>query len=122
MADGLYIGLPTMATSNAMFRRIIERGIHLKLYVAPPTLLLSHSASRMQQPGGQRDLFPGSHAEVDYSRDEDSAATQRGAWLSDHRKTALLADLGIGTLDQALLGAIYSRNRHCGSWVSHARS
>ncbi len=110
-ADGLYIGLPTMATSNAMFKRIVERKTHLKLYTERPALLLSHSASRMQQPAGRRDPLTASYPEADYSKDEESAATQRGAWLSDHRKTALLADLGVGTLDQALLGAIYSRHQ-----------
>jgi CRISPR-associated endonuclease/helicase Cas3 len=110
-ADGLYIGLPTMATSNAMFQRIVERETHLKLYADRPTLLLSHSASRMQQPVAPRDFLPSSCPEADYFDDEESAATQRGAWLSDHRKAALLADLGVGTLDQALLGAIYSRHQ-----------
>jgi len=110
-ADGLYMGLPTMATSNAMFQRILGQETHLKLYSEPPALLLSHSASRMQAPRPQRDLLPSACAEDDYAKDEDSAATQRGAWLSDHRKKTLLADLGVGTLDQALLGAIYSRHQ-----------
>ena len=33
------------------------------------------------------------------------------AWLADHRKRALLASVGVGTIDQALLGVLPSRHQ-----------
>lgn len=49
--------------------------------------------------------------DFDYRPDEGSATTQCSAWLADSRKKALLADVGVGTLDQALLAVLPARHQ-----------
>ena len=111
-ADGLYMGLPTMATSNAMHRRIVDQGLPEKLFTNPPAVVLTHGAAgMMKSPPPRTELLPEAPAEGDYDKNEASAANLRAAWLSDHRKKALLADLGVGTIDQALLAVLPSRHQ-----------
>jgi len=111
-ADGIYIGLPTMATSNAMHRRIVDKGLHEKLFTEAPAVVLTHGAARLMTATAPRtSVLPDAPAEGDYDKDEASAANLRAAWLSDHRKKALLADLGVGTIDQALLAVLPSRHQ-----------
>ncbi len=88
-AGGFYFGLPTMATSNAMHGRIREKQGNLPLYEKfakdeSPLLTLAHSTTRQAQILGVI---------------EQSEAQE---WLNDNRKLSLLADVGIGTVDQAL--------------------
>jgi CRISPR-associated endonuclease/helicase Cas3 len=109
-ADGVYLGLPTMATSNAMFARVEGKEIHKKFFSGDASLLLAHSAARMKQETPRDKILPDAKPEADYDK-EDSAATQRGTWLFDNRKKCLLADFGIGTIDQALLAVLYSRHQ-----------
>lgn len=65
-ADGIYFGLPTMATANAMHDRMEE--IYRKLYVqeSNPSLILAHSASRQ--------YFAMEQKEDDEDNDEEDAA------------------------------------------------
>jgi CRISPR-associated endonuclease/helicase Cas3 len=111
LADGVYMALPTMATSNAMFGRIEEKSLHQAFFAGEPALLLAHSAGYMRQESPRQQILPEAPAESDYGKHEDSAATQRGTWLYDNRKKALLADFGVGTIDQALLAVLYSRHQ-----------
>ena len=111
-ADGFYFGLPTMATSNAMFRRIADedKGVAQKFFQGEWNCVLAHSASRLKPV--LEELLSGGNSESDYiGRDEQSAANERLAWFSDNRKKALLADIGVGTVDQALLAILYSRHQ-----------
>ena len=105
---GLYFGLPTMATSNAMYERL--RHIYRRLYApdSEPSLVLAHSASRLS------DSFMGSLASDGagaYGDDTVSADAHCSAWLADNRKKALLAEVGVGTIDQALLGILPARHQ-----------
>ncbi len=110
LADGLYVALPTMATANGMFPRM--RGCAGRFYEAGarPSLILAH---------GARDLLPQFRASIGEEGaaepvldDEEEPATVRcNAWLADNRKKAMLADLGVGTVDQALLAVLHSRHQ-----------
>jgi len=107
-ATGIYFGLPTMATSNAMYERL--RKIYRHLYVpdSEPSLVLAHSASRLS------DSFMGSLASGSASAYGDntlSASAHCNAWLADNRKKALLAEVGVGTIDQALLAILPARHQ-----------
>jgi len=117
-ADGFYFGLPTMATSNAMFRRIADKeegadkdeGVAQKFFEGKWNCVLAHSASRLKPV--LEALLSGGSNDADYvGRDEQSAANERLAWFSDNRKKSLLADIGVGTVDQALLAILYSRHQ-----------
>lgn len=111
-ADGLYLALPTMATSNAMYQRIVDSQIYQRLFDEEPGLVLTHGASRLVQASAMRNgVLPKAPTESDYDQTETSAANLRAAWIGDHRKKALLADLGVGTIDQALLGVLPSRHQ-----------
>ena len=104
---GLYFALPTMATSNAMYNRI--KHSYRKMFDSTASLILSHSA---------RDIvkeFTSSIPEVleteNHYKDQMPAGFHCKAWLADSRKKALLADVGVGTIDQALLAILPIRHQ-----------
>lgn len=101
LADGLFIALPTMATANALQERI--RPMHRRLYVEgeSPSFILSHSAS---------DALAAWLPPVLDQGEEGSAGQDCSDWLADNRKKALLAHVGVGTIDQALLGVLPVRH------------
>ncbi|MBF0494186.1 MAG: CRISPR-associated helicase Cas3' [Candidatus Omnitrophica bacterium] len=104
-AGGMYFGLPTMATANAMHERI-ER-VYRKLFAdaSNPALILAHSASRQY-------LALENTAEVFGDGDDsENAQADTKAWLYDNRKKALLAHVGVGTIDQALLAILPARHQ-----------
>jgi CRISPR-associated endonuclease/helicase Cas3 len=105
-ADGIYMGLPTMATANAMHNRVRE--MYRKLYVADgdPSLILAHSFSKMVLEMERKDQI-----DHGYGQGERSASQDCAAWLMDSRKKALLAHVGIGTIDQALLSILPVRHQ-----------
>jgi CRISPR-associated endonuclease/helicase Cas3 len=110
-AQGLYFALPTMATANQMYER--TAGIYRRLYTdeAQPSLVLSHGARRLVK--GFRDSVLSLH-EIPLERnnqESQTASAQCAAWLADSRKKALLADVGVGTVDQALLGVLQVRHQ-----------
>ena len=95
---GLFIALPTMATADAMFRRLAD--IVGRMFVEGPSLTLAH---------GRADLS------VDF-RDLQGADRRNpdepgcGPWLAESRRRALLADVGVGTVDQALLAVLPTKH------------
>lgn len=111
LADGFFIALPTMATSNAMYERIT--GVYRKLFNEgfSPSLILSHSARHLSETfaSSMVPLAKNSPVSEETILGEDSATVQCSAWLADNRKKALLADAGVGTIDQALLAILPSR-------------
>jgi CRISPR-associated endonuclease/helicase Cas3 len=102
--DGLFMALPTMATSNAMYERLAS--VYRTLYSdeAAPSLVLAHAARHLSIPFMESVAGPEKVA-----ADEDAATAQCSAWLADNRKKALLADVGVGTIDQALLAILPAR-------------
>ncbi len=111
-AHGVYIGLPTMATANAMFTRMAE--VYQALFAdgARPSIILAHSARDLSQQFRQAILPDANTIEADYGQNEEETAGARcRAWLADHRKKTLLADVGVGTIDQALLAILYAKHQ-----------
>ncbi len=109
-ADGLFIGLPTMATADAMFERVAAVATCLFDAQAEPSVVLAH---------GKRDLaarfraaiLPAAGAERDPRQADETASARCTAWLADHNKKALLAAVGVGTIDQALLAILHARHQ-----------
>lgn len=95
---GLYIALPTMATADAMFARVSE--VLKRLYTTAPSLVLAHGRAGLHQ--GFRDL-----AMARALNPDEPGPTE---WLTDSRRRALLADVGVGTVDQALLAAVKAKH------------
>jgi CRISPR-associated endonuclease/helicase Cas3 len=105
-ADGIYLGLPTMATANAMHARVREMCRRLFAEGSHASLVLAHSASRMalameEKNRVERGSGPG----------EETGSRQCSDWLADSRKKALLAHVGVGTIDQALLAVLTARHQ-----------
>jgi CRISPR-associated endonuclease/helicase Cas3 len=111
-AQGVYFALPTMATANQMYDRV--GWVYRRLYEpqTEPSLILSHGARQMVESFRQSVLKPGEQLQdLSYAKDDPSASAQCSAWLADNRKKALLADVGVGTIDQALLGVLPVRHQ-----------
>jgi CRISPR-associated endonuclease/helicase Cas3 len=106
---GMYVGLPTMATANAMYERMA--GDYRALFPpdSDPSLILSHSARHLS------DAFRSSILEAgevgDGYGDEQNISAQCNRWLADNRKKALLSDVGVGTIDQALLATMPAKHQ-----------
>lgn len=119
LADGLYVALPTMATANAMYKRVGE--VYRRFYESSsdlPSLILAHGARELSDAFRKSVCLPEDQAEdLNYTngyneREQELSATAYcHAWLADSRKKALLADVGVGTLDQALLTVLPARHQ-----------
>ena len=115
-AEGLYLALPTMATANAMFDRLAECYRALFADDATPSIALAH---------GGRDLHDGfQEAKRQWGRMEDpyagdaspdgadvTASAACAEWVADDRRRAFLADVGAGTIDQALQAVLPARHQ-----------
>ncbi|WP_320171111.1 CRISPR-associated helicase Cas3' [Maridesulfovibrio sp.] len=106
VSQGLFIGLPTMATANAMYSRLA--GTYRNLFKdADSSLVLAHGGRALHDEyldsimpmGEERKSF------------EDDGGAVCHSWFADNRKKALLAPCGVGTIDQALLGILSSRHQ-----------
>lgn len=133
MGDGVgfYFALPTQATANQMYdrcggdddqhgdggylRRLFDEGER-------PSLILAHgkralnkkfrnsildpvAAAAASGEGPDRDDLSDDWAEDD----EDRPGAECAAWIASDARTAFLADVGVGTIDQALLAAMPSK-------------
>jgi CRISPR-associated endonuclease/helicase Cas3 len=116
-AAGAYWAMPTQATANAMYGRQARMldGLFAAAADPRPSLVLAHGQQRLH--AGFRDtVLPGAtDARDDSARnageidDELPGTAACAAFLADDRRAALLADVGAGTIDQALLGVLPSR-------------
>ena len=95
---GLYVALPTMATADAMFRRL--RTVLPRLFAGAPSVTLAHGRAGLSE--DYRDLA------LAHERDQDEPGPTE--WLRDSRRRALLANVGVGTVDQALLAAVRAKH------------
>lgn len=110
-ARGLYVALPTMATANAMYGRLAKSYRSLFGNEVTPSLVLAHGAARLSDDFVETIAFDHQKPDHNYQADEASATAYCNGWLADNRKKALLADVGVGTVDQALLGVLPARHQ-----------
>ena len=96
--QGIYVSLPTMATANAMLDRVEKMAP--KMFDNIPTLALSHGRAK------QSETFRRIKAR---SVNNPEDGPHCGDWLSADRRRVLLADVGVGTIDQALLSVLPTR-------------
>lgn len=108
--DGLYFALPTMATSNAMYARL--GNLHRRFYTAEsmPSFVLAHGARDLNDDFMAAVAAP-HPSDLDYTSSELSATSRCNQWLADSRKKALLAEVGVGTIDQALMAILPFRHQ-----------
>jgi CRISPR-associated endonuclease/helicase Cas3 len=112
-AEGVYWALPTMATANGLYRRLEAR--YRRMFAtggATPSLVLAHS-SRDINTAFQASIGNGFDARYGAGKDpQDQAAEAHcAAFIAEDRKKTFLAQVGVGTLDQALLGVLPVRHQ-----------
>jgi len=108
-AGGFYIGLPTQATSNAMFERVRRFLIQRYPQSEFPGLInltLSHSAAALKDDYQETICRLDAQVQV---YDEDHRVVAR-EWYTVRKRT-LLSPYGVGTIDQALMGAVRSKHQ-----------
>jgi len=108
--SGIYFGLPSMATSNQMYRRVGDVFRRFFAGGAHPSLVLAHGARHLVEEF-EASILPPQTDDLDYGKGEASAGGACVAWLADSNKKALLAEVGVGTLDQALLAIMPARHQ-----------
>lgn len=106
--NGMYFGLPTQATSNGMFSRIVNWLENVESET-PVSLRLSHSKAYLNE------TF---NALSDWAKENsnDDNSIMISQWFSG-RKTALLDEFVVGTVDQFLMIALKQKHlalRHLG--------
>ncbi len=111
LAQGLFIGLPTMATANAMLERMAK--VYRDFYKEGerPNVVLSHSARHLSKIFQTVFLEQSNQNKETYTGKDETISIQCSRWVADHRKKSLLADIGIGTIDQVLLGILPVRHQ-----------
>lgn len=109
---GLFIGLPTQATSNQMLRRVEE--FLTRNARGTTNLILTHGdaalSDRFQQLKQRVNSEAGTALRLDEIYDEsegppDSAHVVAGTWFCQNKR-ALIAQNAVGTVDQGLLGTL----------------
>ncbi|MBI5510184.1 MAG: CRISPR-associated helicase Cas3' [Deltaproteobacteria bacterium] len=110
-ADGFYFALPTMATANAMCSRVEPLVDRLFEPTPPASFVLAHSGPKLSgRTTGIGAETLERQAGSTYGPEEPTASALARSWLGDSRKKALLADAGVGTVDQALVGALQAKH------------
>ena len=116
-ADGLFFALPTMATANAMYERL---GKSYRLMFADgetPSLVLAHGR-RALNVGFTSSILDGAEGSDEKNAEVrgDLSSATCAAWIADDRRKAFLAQIGVGTIDQAILGVLPSRHQSLRLW------
>jgi CRISPR-associated endonuclease/helicase Cas3 len=107
-AQGFFIGLPTMATANAMYGRIAD--VYQELFADDASLALGHGFKDLVTRFAAS-VLPEGVSELDPAQRDDTASACCTAWLVDHNKRVLLAPAGVGTVDQVLLAVLHSKHQ-----------
>lgn len=107
-ATGVFFGLPTMATANAMYGRLAE--CYRALFEEKDaSLVLAHGSQVLND-----DFIESLDQLVSSSRaegHEGEGSAVCASWFADNRKKALLAPCGAGTIDQALLAILSAKHQ-----------
>ncbi len=105
---GMFVGLPTMATADQIYLRVMQYGMRRAIDPVPLTLLHStawlnpaYSASAPEDNEPEAEILTGEGSAIAWT-----AATD---WLQA-RNRGLLAPLSVGTIDQALLAALCGKH------------
>jgi len=109
-AKGIYIALPTKTTSDAMYDRMKKPYRRMFSNEHLPSLILSHGSKHLSSSFQQSVGLEYIKGNTEYDK-ELSGEAYCNAWFSDNGKKAMLADVGIGTIDQAIIGILPARHQ-----------
>jgi CRISPR-associated endonuclease/helicase Cas3 len=120
-ANGLYVALPTEATANAMYARLGVSFRRLFKGGAAPSLVLAHGRRALHE--GFRDSVVDAASRAQARNgprggdgDERPSSAECADWIADDRRKAFLADIGAGTIDQALLAILPVKHQSLRLW------
>lgn len=102
---GLFVALPTMATANAMYDRLVAAYRRLFQPSAHPSLALAHGRAPLDERFAAA-LAPDDDTARSGSAMEGTAEAHCAAWLGSQSRRALMAQVGVGTIDQALMAVL----------------
>lgn len=103
--NGLFFGLPTMATSNAMYGRVSDSYKNMYADSSNPSLILAHS-QRSHSKKFMRSLIQNESSVKKLNSENRYEDALCAGWLADNNKKSLLAHVGVGTIDQALVSIL----------------
>jgi CRISPR-associated endonuclease/helicase Cas3 len=109
--EGLFLALPTMATADAMYDRL--KSAYRRLFAAgkTPSLVLAHGSRALHEGFTASILDGAADLRGDTSEAADQpAGAQCAAWIADDRRKAFLAEIGVGTIDQAIMAVLPTRH------------
>ncbi|HZS71067.1 MAG TPA: CRISPR-associated helicase Cas3' [Candidatus Acidoferrum sp.] len=120
-SHGVYIALPTMATANAMFERLAKSYRNMFCPEASPSIMLVHGKRRLVEGFATLpcEIAVGEGVKESYSEEDPSqisASAFCADWIARSNKQAFLAQVGAGTIDQALLSVLPARHQALRLW------
>ncbi len=105
---GVFVALPTMATSDAMFDRVLSWVEHLPNQ-GRTSMWLAHGKAALNERFDSVRRDSRVHAVHDDEGSSTSTTARVSSWLHG-RKRGLLANFVVGTIDQVLMGGLQSRH------------
>jgi CRISPR-associated endonuclease/helicase Cas3 len=109
LADGFFFALPTQATADQMFERVSLQLPTLFFEPHKVSCVLAHGArdqnpwyKKLRESADSPDCVAGEASTASFSVSE---------WLAHSNKRALIAQIGAGTVDQAMLAALMARHQ-----------
>lgn len=106
MANGMYIAMPTQATSNAMFKRVLVDYLRARGHQGKLNLQLVHGDAFLTQKAEVRE---GEIPEYSPNSIGGAGDVEAQSWFTA-KKRPLLAPFGVGTIDQLLLSVLQTRH------------
>lgn len=105
--DSLYFALPTRVAATQLYRRVVD-ALH-RLWPENPPLAVRALPGYVCADGSEATPLPDFKL-LWTDRPDDRKASQR--WAAESAKRFLAAPIAVGTVDQALLGALQVRHAH----------
>ena len=103
IADSIIVAMPTQATANAMLLRL--KKLAKTLFDNNPNLILAHGNARFNE------AFINLKQAGDTAQGDEEAWAQCNEWLGQSRKRIFLGQIGICTIDQALVSVLPVKHR-----------
>lgn len=108
-ADGLYFALPTQASSNSMMKRVFSFSEKIKQEQSSISVMLAHSGRTYDKKFAKLIVRASDRGNREYNKENTPSEVIAPDWLLSSKRV-LLAAVGVGTIDQAMLGAISVRH------------
>jgi CRISPR-associated endonuclease/helicase Cas3 len=110
--QGVYVALPTMATSNQMFERVgkfLEADTGGNLMLLHGKAALNERFGKLMNAAKATRYSSGIEADI-YDEDTRPSPVVAEEWFAANKKHRLLAPYGVGTIDQALLAVLQTKH------------